>query len=84
MGDYSLTRNNCRDFVSRASEILTSDEERRAQVQQQINKTKREDAEFVLAAGVTAVAAYGLGKALYDWMTSPSESEQRSSRRQRE
>ena len=85
MGDYSLTGNNCRDFVSRASEILTSDKETRAQVQQQqINKTKREKVELGLAAGVTAVAAYELGKALYDWMTSPSESEQRTSRRQRE
>ena len=64
MGDYGLTGNNCRDFVSRASEIITSDEERRARVREEINRTKREDVQFVLAAGAVTLAAIGLVKAL--------------------
>ena len=64
MGDYSLTGNNCRDFVSRASEILTSDKERRARVREEIDTTEREDVIFVFAVGAAILAAISLGKTL--------------------
>lgn len=79
MGEYSLVSNNCRDFVDKATDVLTENEENnRRAVQQELAGIRREDAETVVAATVAAVAVVELGSALYDWWNTPtSESEQR-------